>query len=185
VAELRKTIAKNILRQKVMANEVGRRVIVTPDEIEQYYNAHKDSLYKKDGLHMGVLVYSPKVNAAAIASQIKSKSISFEEACAKYSIAPNKDKGGDAGPVEWDRLNPEWNERLNNMRPGDVTEIFNLQGHKAQVRLFRPGGGEEKPLTLQEAKPQIDAILRQPKAKGRFEDYSKQLRNKAVIDVRI
>lgn len=185
VASLRKTIEKNILRQKVMSMEVGRRVIVTPEEIEKYYNAHKDSLYRKDGLHMGVLVYSPKVNAASIASQIKSKSISFEEACAKYSIAPNKDKGGDAGPVEWDRLNPEWNERLNNMRPGDVTEIFNLQGHKAQVRLFRPGGGDEKPLTLQEASPQIDAILRQPKAKGRFEDYSKQLRSKALIDVRI
>lgn len=71
------------------------------------------------------------------------------------------------------------------MRPGDVTALFPLQGFKAQVHLFRPGGGEEKPLTLQEATPQIDAILRQPKAKGRFEDYSKQLRNKAVIDIRL
>ena len=184
-AALRKTIEKSVLRQKVMAMEVGRRVIVTPDEISKYYEANKDKLYKKDGLHMGVLVYSPKVDAQAIAARIRAKTMSFEEACAKYSIAPNKDKGGDAGPVEWNRLNPEWEERLNNMRPGDVTEIFNLQGHKAQVRLFRPGGGEEKPMSLQEAAPQIDAILRAPKARGRFEDYSKQLRNKAVIDVRL
>ena len=40
-------------------------------------------------------------------------------------------------------------------------------------------------MTLEEARPQIDAILRQPKAKGRFDEYSKQLRNKAVIDIRI
>lgn len=185
VEDLRKTIEKNILRQKIMSMEVGRKVVVTPQEINDYYEKHKDTLFNREGLHMGVLVYPPNVNAVSIASQIKSKKISFEEACAKYSIYPNKDKGGDAGPIEWERLNPEWDERLNNMRPGEVTELFTLQGHKAQVHLFRPGGGEEKPLTLEQAKPQIDAILRQPKAKGRFEEYSKQLRNKAVIDIRI
>lgn len=182
---LRKNIEKNILRQKVMTMEVGRKIVVTPQEINDYYEKHKDSLYNREGLHMGLLVYPPNVNAASIAAQIKSKKLSFEEACAKYSIAPNRDKGGDAGPIEWDRLNPEWDGRLNNMRPGDVTDIFTLQGHKAQVHLFRPGGGEEKLMTLEEAKGQIDAILRQPKAKGRFDEYSKQLRKKAVIDIRI
>ena len=134
---------------------------------------------------MGLLVYHPKANAASIAAQIKSGKLSFAEACAKYSIAPNREKGGDTGPVEWDRLNPEWGEKLNNMRPGDVTDLFPLQGFKAQLHLFRPGGGEEKQLTLQEATPQIDAILRMPKARGRFEDYSRQLRDKAVIDIRL
>ncbi len=185
VDKLRKNIEKNILRQKVMTMEVGRRVVVTPEEIKAYYDKNKDTLYNREGLHMGLLVYAPNVNAANIASQIKSKKISFEEACAKYSIAPNKDKGGDTGAIEWDRLNAEWDGRLNKMKPGDVTEIFPLQGHKAQIHLFRPGGGEEKLMTLEEAKPQIDAILRQPKAKDRFEEYSKQLRKKALIDIRI
>lgn len=185
VDSFRKEIEKSIMRQKVMSREVGRRVVVTPEEIREYYEAHKDSLFNREGLHMGVLVYAPNVNAANIASQIKAKKISFTDACAKYSIAPNRDKNGDTGAVEWDRLNPEWDERLNNMRPGDVTDVFELQGHKAQVYLFRPGGGEEKQLTLEEATPQIDAILRHPKAQGRFEDYSRQLRKKAVIDIRL
>lgn len=185
MARLRDTIQKSITRQKVMSVEVGRRVVVTPEEIKKYYDAHKDTMFKREGLHMGVLVYAPNVNAADIAAKIKSGAMTFEEACAKYSIAPNKERGGDQGPVEWDRLNPEWDGRLNAMKPGDVTPLFNLQGRKAQVHLFRPGGGDEQPLTLQQATPQIDSILRQPKAKGRFEDYSKQLRKKAVIDIRI
>lgn len=185
VDALRKNIEKNIIRQKVMGMEVGRKVVVTPQEISDYYERHKDSLYNRQGLHMGILVYAPNVNASSIAAQIKSGKISFEEACAKYSMAPNRDKGGDAGPVDWDRLNPEWDKRLNSMKPGDVTEIFNLQNHKAQVHLFRPGGGVEKTMTLQEATPQIDMILRQPKARERFEDYSRQLRQKAVIDIRL
>ena len=185
LASIRANIEKSLLRQKVRGMEVGRRVVVTPDEIKAYYEAHKDTMFDRDGLRMGLLVYHPKANPAAVAAQIKSGKIRFEEACAKYSIAPNKDKGGDMGPVEWDRLNPEWEGRLSQMKPGDVTELFDLQGHKAQVHLFRPGGGAETPLTLEQATPQIDAILRQPKAKGRFEDYSRQLREKAVIDIRL
>ena len=113
---------------------------------------------------MGVLVYAPNVNAKSIAAQIKSGKLSFEEAAAKYSIAPNKDKGGDMGPVEWDRLNPEWEGRLIKMKPGDVTDIFDLQGRKAQVHLFRPGGDNaEKQLTLEQATPQIDASCVSPR----------------------
>ncbi|MBD5627464.1 MAG: peptidylprolyl isomerase [Desulfovibrio sp.] len=185
LAGLRANIEKSLLRQKVMGMEVGRRVVVTPDEIKAYYEAHKDTMFDRNGLRMGLLVYHPKANPAAVAAQIKAGKLSFEEAAAKYSIAPNKDKGGDMGPVEWDRLNPEWEGRLSQMKPGDVTELFEIQGHKAQVHLFRPGGGAETPLTLEQATPQIDAILRQPKAKGRFEDYSRQLREKAVIDIRL
>ena len=186
VAELRGNIEKTLLRQKIMGMEVGRKVVVTPEEIQAYYEAHKSTMYDRSGLHMGVLVYSPKANAAAIAAQIRSGAVTFEEAALKYSIAPNKEKGGDMGPVEWDRLNPEWESRLTKMKPGDVTEIFDLQGHKAQVHLFRPGGSSEmKILTLEEAKPQIDAILRQPKAMERFDEYTGQLRKKAVIDIRL
>lgn len=185
LATIRANIEKSLLRQKIMGMEVGRRVVVTPDEIKTYYEAHKDTMFDRNGLHMGVLVYAPNANAASIAAQIRSGKLTFEEAAARYSIAPNKDKGGDMGPVEWDRLNPEWEGRLTRMKPGDVTELFDLQGRKAQVHLFRPGGGVEKPLTLEQATPQIDAILRQPKARERFEDYSGQLREKAVIDIRL
>lgn len=185
VQNLRKDIENNILRQKVMSMEVGRRVVVKPEEISDYYEKHKDEMIDRRGLHMGLLVYNPKANAASIASQIKARKISFEEACAKYSIAPNKDKAGDTGEIKWDQLNPEWGGRLNSMRPGQVTDVFDLQGHKAQVYLFRPGGGQEKQLTLQEATPMIDSILRQPRARERFEDYSRQLRDRAVIDIRL
>lgn len=186
LSSLRKNLEKSLLRQKIMGMEVGRKVIVKPEEISKYYEEHKDTLFDRNGLHMGLLVYAPNVNASSIASQIKSGALSFAAACAKYSIAPNKDKSGDTGPIDWNRLNPEWEGKLTSMKPGDVTDVFDLQGkYKAQVYLFRPGGGTERTLTLKEATPQIDAILRHPKARDRFEDYSRQLRKKAIIDIRL
>ena len=190
VGDLRKDIERTMLRQKIMGMEVGRRVVVTPEEIKAYYDAHKDTMYDRSGLHMALIVYHPKAPAADLAAKIRSGAMNFADVAAKYSVAPNRDKGGDMGPVEWDRLNPEWEGRLSKMKPGDVTPLFNLpaangQTLKAQVRLFRPGGGENKLLTLEQAKPMIDGILRQPKAMERFEDYSAQLRKKAVIDIRM
>jgi peptidyl-prolyl cis-trans isomerase SurA len=186
VAEIRANFEKSLLRQKIMGMEVARRVVVTPEEIKKYYEENKNNLFDRRGLHMAVLVYPPNVDARSLAAKIRDGSLSFVEVARKYSIAPNREKGGDMGPVEWDRLNPEWGDRLAKMKPGDVTEIFDLQGRKAQVRLFRPDGGSEaKLLTLEEATPIIDNILRQPKAAERFEEYTSQLRKKAVIDIRL
>lgn len=191
VAELRKTVEKNLIRQKIMAMEVGRRVVVTPDEIRKYYEEHKDAMVDRRGLHMGLLVYHPNAPAREIAARIKAGKMSFAEAAAKYSIAPNKERGGDTGPIEWGKLNPEWEGRLNRMKPGDVTPIFDLpdmsgkQKFKAQVHLFRPGGGSEKMLSFEDAKPMIDNLLRQPKAQARFEEYTRQLREKAIISIKL
>lgn len=185
--ELRDNLRKKILRQKIMGQEVGRKVVVTNKEIEDYYKAHKNEIFRRDGLHMALLVYPRNVNASSIAAQIASGALPFPDAARRYSIAPNKDKGGDMGPVEWERLNPEWNERLSKMKPGDVTDIFTINnGFKAQVYLFRPGAtGPDAPLTLDEARPIIDGILRRPKAMERFDDYTRQLRSRAVIDIRL
>jgi len=40
-------------------------------------------------------------------------------------------------------------------------------------------------MTLQEATPVIDAILRDPKAQSRLGSYAEELKRKAVIDIRI
>ena len=185
--ELRENLRKKIIRQKIMGQEVGRKVVVTNKEIEDYYKAHKNEIFRRDGLHMALLVYPRNVNASSIAAQIASGALPFPDAARKYSIAPNKEKGGDMGPVEGDRLKPEWNDRLTQMKPGDVTDIFTINhGFKAQVYLFRPGAtGPDAPLTLDEARPIIDGILRRPKAMERFDDYTRQLRSRAVIDIRL
>jgi peptidyl-prolyl cis-trans isomerase SurA len=189
LSEVRKNMEKTLLRQKIMGMSVGRRVVVRPEEIRAYYDSHKDSLYDREGLQWGFLVYHPQADAATLAARVKNGSLSFEEAARKYSIAPNKDKGGNMGSVPWGNLNPDLETRLAVLKPGEVSDVFDIKNNgmtfKAQVRLSRPGGGAERILTLEEATPRIDAILREPKATERFEEYTSSLKNKAIIDVRL
>lgn len=185
--ELRNNIRKNIVRQKIMAQEITRRIVITPKEIEDYYNANRETLIDRSGLHWALLVYPPNVKAQNIAEQIASGKISFLEATKKYSIVPNNNKGSDMGLVEWDNLNREWSERMLKLRPGQASGVFQVnERFKGQVYLYRPNVAVQETtlLDLQQAKPLIEHILRQPKSIERFDEYTKQLRSKAVLDIR-
>ena len=50
LAELRETFKSNIMRQKIMGMQVGRKVVVTPEEVKAYYDKHKNELFLRDGL---------------------------------------------------------------------------------------------------------------------------------------
>ena len=80
-----------------------------------------------------------------------------------------------------------WAKVLEKMKPGDVSELFPINGQiMGQVRLYRPNGDQtNRIMTLQEATPMIDAILRDPKAQSRLGSYAEELKRKAVIDIRI
>ncbi len=186
--EMRSNIRKDMLRQRIMNMEVRRRVVVTPEEIKAYYEEHKATMYNRQGLHMALIVYHPDAPAAQIAPKLKSGALNWLEVSKRYSVLPTRNEGGDNGEVQWERLNPEFRERLMRMQPGEVTDLFQYNAQlKAQIRLFRPRG-DQSPLrlmTLEEATPEIDDILRGPKAQERFEEYTRQLREKAVIDIRM
>ncbi|MDO4839840.1 MAG: peptidylprolyl isomerase [Desulfovibrionaceae bacterium] len=188
LSKLRENYRKGMTRQRIIAMEGGRRVVIKPEEIKAYYEKNKADMYNRDGLHMALIVYHPQAPAATIARKVKNGEISWLEASQKYSVMPDRNKGGDTGPVRWDQLNGEWSRRLSGMQPGDVTDLFNYNAQlKAQVRLFRPNG-DNSPLrimTLEEATPMIDAKLRGPKAQERIDEYLKSLRDKALIDIRI
>lgn len=177
-----------MIRDRVMSMEVGRRVVVRPEEIASYYEEHKANMLNREGLHMALIVYHPQAPAATVARKLKNGEISWMEASKTYSVLPNRDQGGDGGPVVWDRLNDEWRARLMSMQPGDITPLFNFNPQlKAQVRLFRPNGDQSplRQMTLEEATPLIDNILRAPRAQERYEDYTRQLKDKAIIDIRL
>ncbi len=188
LSKLRENYRKGMTRQRIIAMEGGRRVVIKPEEIKAYYEKNKADMYNRDGLHMALIVYHPQAPAATIARKVKNGEISWLEASQKYSVMPDRNKGGDTGPVRWDQLNGEWSRRLSGMQPGDVTDLFNYNAQlKAQVRLFRPNG-DNSPLrimTLEEATPMIDAKLRGPRAQERIDEYLKSLRDKALIDIRI
>ena len=69
------------------------------------------------------------------------------------------------------------------MKPGEISDLFEVNnGLKAQLKLIEMETGEGQ--TLEEATPQIERILREPKLQERFREYTEQLRKRAVVEIR-
>lgn len=181
---LRERLRKTIMRQKLMGQMVGRKVVVTPEEIAQYYNENKHAFTTGSTVHMAMIVYPPKADAEAWSRKIQTGKTSFSEAVKAVSVGPNPQEGGKVPPVPLEEMNPAWRQRVQSMRAGQTSDIFAIDGHKAQVHLIRLEAGMEEQ-SLEQATKQIENILREPKLMERFQEYTDQLRSKAVINKRI
>ena len=181
--DFRERIRSSILRNRLLANMVGRKVIVTKEEIADYYNQHKQTFMNNQKVRFAVIVYPPTENAEAQAARIRSGKLSFEQAARQVSVGPRAQEGGDVGVVDWNSLDPTWQDRLSQLKPGDVSGLFEVNnGLKGQLKLLSMESGDGQ--TLEEATPQIERILREPKLQERFREYSEQLRKRAVVEIR-
>ena len=186
--KLRDQIRKGLLRQRLLATMVTRKTVVTKDDIAKYYEEHKDAFRAISEIRMAIIAYAPDFNAEAVAQRIKSGKLSFEEAVRQYSVDnATKNNNGAMPPAPWKNMSPDWRTRISAMNIGDVSDIFVLQvGQtpiKAQIKLLARSG-EDKVLSLADATPDIEAVLREPLLKARFDEYIQGLRSRALVDIR-
>ena len=186
--KLREQIRKNLLRQRLLAGMVSRKVIVSRDDVAKYYEEHKASFRAVAEVRMAIIAYAPDANAEAIAQRIRSGSLSFEEAVRQHSIdlATKKDNGV-MPPAPWRGMSQDWRARISAMQPGDVSDIFLLPHGQMQIRAqikLLEKIVDDKVLSLAEATPEIEAILREPLLQARFEEYMQWLRSRAIVDIR-
>ena len=90
-------------------------------------------------------------------------------------------------PAPWKSMSPEWRARISAMKVGDVSPIFVLPHAqvqiKAQIKILEKIG-DDKVLSLADATPDIEAILREPLLQARFEEYTQWLRSRAIVDIK-
>ncbi len=85
--------------------------------------------------------------------------------------------------MSWKEVSPEIRAVLERAQIGQVTDVTKVGDQSMMFILLRLGEPVQK--SLDEARGEIENILKMPLAKERFEEYVNQLRNKAVIDVRM
>ena len=186
--KLRDQIRRNLLRQRLVSSMVFRKVILTREEVAKYYEEHKESFRAISEVRMAIIVYPPDVNAETVSQSIKSGRLSFEEAVRRYSIDPATSKAGGAmPPASWKDMAPDWRARILSMKIGELSDLFPIPHPqyqlKAQIKLLERIG-DDKILSLAEATPEIESVLREPLLKARFDEYVQWLRSRALVDIK-
>ena len=176
-----------LVSQRLMSRNVVSRVVVTEDEINDYYRKNMAG-FASGRARVGMLVYPVDADVEKWARDIASGKVTFQEAARAVSIGPNSEGGGDLGFMALSDMAPGMMEQVSRMKKGDVSSPLTLGPNKVQIALldFEADEGAEQSDAVPDPDTarRIEQILRQPRLQERFQQYIAGLRDKALIDIR-
>lgn len=183
MAMVKERIRNNLLSQRIIGIQIARKIMVTSEEVSAYYEQHKNEFQANRGVDVSLIVFSPSSNAADVLRRIQSGSLTFEAAAKQFSEGPAPDQGGRLGMINWDDLAPPLKAQVVDLQKGEVGTVFHINGRDYLVKLNDTTPGRN--MSLEEATPEIERLLREPRMQERFTEFTQQLRGRAVIDIRV
>lgn len=177
--KLRESV-KNSLIAKEVENYIIKDVKVEDSEVEDYYNANKDSKYTKGA---GANLYHILVADEATAKTIKDKldaGEDFSKLAAEYGTDGTKSTGGSLGFVEYDAQNmdKDFMDAAKTLKEGEISGPVKTQ---FGYHIIKATGitTEKKVQTLDEVKDEIKKTLLQNKQnetyKTTIDEWKKEL----------
>jgi parvulin-like peptidyl-prolyl isomerase len=192
--ELRKSIEKNMIINRVQQVEVMQRISVTDDEARRYYEVHKNELttpssmtvreflvaVPNDGKTLNVgLDEDAKQKAEAFRERV-AKGESFEKLATELSDSSSKANGGLVGPVSKEELDPALRKIFDGLKVGEVSPVARTsQGWQFFAIVSET---PTKVLSFDEAREQISNRVANEKRRGEFLKYLAKLRGQALIE---
>ncbi|UJX40296.1 SurA N-terminal domain-containing protein [Desulfovibrio sp. JY] len=199
--EFRKRMREDSMKKRLLGFMVHRKVLVTDDEIRDYYEKNKGSLPTTRSIlgpkvsgNISFIMVPSKKQAEELRQKISAGTITFADAARKFSVGPGRDQGGDLGDVQVKDLAPPLRDALTAVPAGQVSQPVMLDG-KAVLLKLRAGNAPAPAKAPQPAaaagpsfesvRNQIQETLYKQKFDKLFQDYMDNLRSKAVIEVKL
>jgi peptidyl-prolyl cis-trans isomerase SurA len=202
--EFKENLRENIITQKVIQQEVGSKINITPSEIQKYYEDHRADMEQPEQVRLSEILIStepkptddPKTAASiseeqrvaegqAKANQVFEqiqKGAKFDEVAKKNSDGPTAAQGGDLGYFKRGTLAKELEDVTFGMKAGEVTKPIRTKQGFVILKVTehqQAGVPSEKQV---EGKIQ-DAIYYQ-KLQPALRAYLTKLREDAYIDIK-
>lgn len=187
---LRARVKAGLVSQQLIGRMVINKVVVTQDEINAYYRQNQGQM-PSGKVRLGLIIYPASENAEDWAARIASGATTFGDVARAVSVGPNAAGGGDMGYLDMEDLASVLRGVAENLKKGEVSRPFELQINMGQIQLIdvvdaasESGGNATANQPDAATAARIEEILRTPRLEARFTEYTAQLRNKALIDIR-
>ena len=193
LADLRRSLERQMLISRVQQAEVMGKIAVTEDESKAYYAKHKDQFTTPSAMTLReILVEVPGsekgVNVAedeetkAKAEDIRKRLLGgepFARLAADLSDAPSKANGGLIGPINSTDLAPALRDMLRAMAIGDLTEVIRTPRGYQILKL--ESRTDEAVRSFEAARDEISDRVAEEKRRGEMQKYVERLRAQAII----
>ncbi|MGH9195852.1 MAG: peptidyl-prolyl cis-trans isomerase, partial [Acidimicrobiia bacterium] len=139
MADLRRSIERQVLISRVQQAEVFGRIGITEEEAKQYYEAHQNEFTTPASVTLReILVSTPAPTEGSLnvgadeAAKQKAEALrarvvggeDFAKMAAEVSDAPSKANGGLIGPLAKDELAPDLRDLIGKIKVGEVTDVI-------------------------------------------------------------
>jgi len=176
----RKQVAKEIQRSQLLARNVRSKVSVTPEEIQRYYDEHKDQFSEADAVTVRQIFFAvPQQGGEQAMQQLSDKAKraytrlqggeSFESVARSMSESPDASAGGLLGTMKKGEMRPEMESVAFSLREGQfsppVQSPFGL--HILYVEQRHAGNS----VALEEVQEQIREKLYASAVEERFQQW--------------
>ena len=190
-----------ILQGKLVNTDVRSKVVVTEEEILDYYDTHYTSQVSGEGyylLQIGISWTDPQ-NSDAPAEVLRVNKLEakqqaekvlamardgedFKDLARKYSTMPSAGDGGDIGIFQLDEMAPYMREAVQSLKPGEVSDIIDTpEGYQFFKLINSEDGTIVIKTPLEEVKDQIRNSLYEERLKEAYGTWLEELKNQAYI----
>jgi len=195
LAELRKSIERNMIVSRVQQNEVMGKISVTEEELRRYYEGHQNEFLTPVTLMIremlvavpadqkGMLNVASDDDAKARAEALRARVAggeNFEKLAGETNDAASKANNGLIGPIKLEELAPELRKIFDPMKVGDLTPVIRTS---RGYQFFKvESKAEQAVLSFDQAREQITNKVAQSKQRGEIQKFLARLRAEALIE---
>ena len=174
---------KDDIKRQLMINsileETRNQISITDDELLEYYNENKESLFEPEQVHARHILVETAEEANNLLLQLKEGLTDFAELAKEKSIGPSAPSGGDLGFFARGQMVKEFEEAAFSLKPGEISGVVQTQFGYHIIKC--EDKKEEYSPTFEEAEEKISNTLRNQKENEGISALISKLREEAVI----
>lgn len=171
-------IVKNNMLKNYAMHKIFEKVRVSEDEIENYYEENKDTLFSPVTYTASHILLESEEMANKVLDQING-GLDFKEAAKKYSLDPTKDNGGSLGSFPKGVMVKEFQEGLDKLKIGEISNPIKTQFGYHIIKLDNKMDSSN---TYDEIKDKVKSTYEMVKRQEKYIEKIKDLTKKAEIN---
>jgi peptidyl-prolyl cis-trans isomerase SurA len=195
--DFKQNLKNQIITQQVISREVGSRMNVSKEELQQFYDEHKSQMEQPEQIRLSELLIAGKKDKAPPADEQQElaaarakaddllgqirKGVAFDEIAKKNSDGPTAAQGGDLGYFKRATLAKELEDKTFAMKPGEVSEVIQTKQGFVILKVTEHQQAGVPPLSAIE--PKVQEAIYMQKLQPALRAYLQKLREDAYIKV--
>jgi peptidyl-prolyl cis-trans isomerase SurA len=187
-------IKNQLLREKVVREEISRKINFKTDELQKYYDEHKDEFMRQERVYLReIFVSTEGKDAAGIAAAEKKakdlvararKGERFNEMAQANSDGTNAAQGGEMPAFGKEDLRPELVTAIWNQSRGYVTDPIKVEKPDG-LAIFKVEEHQKAGLAeFEEVQYEVQDKLFRPKMQPALREYMTKLRAVAFLEIK-